>query len=258
MHSEEHDSYGEDIDRMVVVRASEYPSGYMSNSHWHGRGQLVYACAGVVKVTAKQGVWVVPQHRGVWIPARVEHKIESAGPFSMRSVYVRDEPAAELPISCGVVGVTPLLRELILTAADAPQLYDVNGRDGRIMNLILSEIRSSPVMPLHLPEPTDSRLKQITTAIRKNPADTRTLEGWGRHAGASPRTLARLFPAETGMTFRHWQQQARLLEGLMRLAEGEAVTSVALEVGYENPSAFISMFRRTLGITPGRYFSTEI
>ena len=107
MHFEEHDSYGEDIDRMVVVRASEYPSGYMSNSHWHRRGQLVYACAGVVKVTAKQGVWVVPQHRGVWIPARVEHQIESAGPFSMRSVYARDESAAELPISCRVVGVTP-------------------------------------------------------------------------------------------------------------------------------------------------------
>lgn len=242
---------------MVVVRASEYPSGYASNNHWHGRGQLVYACAGVVKVTAKQGVWVVPQHRGVWIPARVEHQIESAGQFSMRSVYVRDEPAAELPTDCGVVGVTPLLRELIMTAAEAPQLYDVTGRDGRIMDLILSEIRRSPVMPLHLPEPTDSRLKQITTAIRENPADSRTLEEWGRHAGASPRTLARLFPAETGMTFRHWQQQARLLKGLMRLAEGEAVTSVALEVGYENPSAFISMFRRTLGITPGRYFSSD-
>jgi len=210
-----------------------------------------------VKVTAKQGVWVVPQHRGVWIPARVEHQIESAGQFSMRSVYVRDEPAAELPTDCGVVGVTPLLRELIMTAAEAPQLYDVTGRDGRIMDLILSEIRRSPVMPLHLPEPTDSRLKQITTAIRENPADSRTLEEWGRHAGASPRTLARLFPAETGMTFRHWQQQARLLKGLMRLAEGEAVTSVALEVGYENPSAFISMFRRTLGITPGRYFSSD-
>ena len=257
MQSDEHDSYGENIDRMVVVRASEYPSGYASNNHWHGRGQLVYACAGVVKVTAKQGVWVVPQHRGVWIPARVEHQIESAGQFSMRSVYVRDEPAAELPTDCGVVGVTPLLRELIMTAAEAPQLYDVTGRDGRIMDLILSEIRRSPVMPLHLPEPTDSRLKQITTAIRENPADSRTLDEWGRHAGASPRTLARLFPAETGMTFRHWQQQARLLKGLMRLAEGEAVTSVALEVGYENPSAFISMFRRTLGITPGRYFSSD-
>ena len=253
----EHDSYGEEVDRPVVVRASEYPFGFRSGNHWHARAQLVYACAGVVKVTAKQGAWVVPQHRGVWIPAQTEHQIESAGAFSMRSLYVREDPALGLPAECGVVGVSPLLRELIMAAADAPQLYDVSGRDGQVMDLILNEIRSLPAEPLHLPEPTDSRLRQITAALRENPADTRTLEAWGRMAGASPRTLARLFPAETGMTFRHWQQQARLLDGLMRLADGESVTSVALEVGYENPSAFISMFRRTLGVTPGRYFSSE-
>ena len=252
-----HDSFGEEIDRVVVVRASEYPGGYRSDNHWHSRAQLVYACAGVVKVTAKQGAWVVPQHRGVWIPARIEHQIESAGAFSMRSLYVRDDSGMELPDECGVVAISPLLRELILAAAEAPQLYDSAGRDGRLMDLILSEIRSLPMMPLHLPEPTDSRLRMITAALQENPADTRTLEQWGKYAGASPRTLARLFPAETGMTFRYWQQQARLLGGLMRLAEGESVTSVALEVGYENPSAFISMFRRTLGVTPGRYFSSD-
>lgn len=256
--SSRHDSYGEEIDRPVVVRASEYPAGYRSASHWHGRAQLVYACAGVVKVTTKQGAWVVPQHRGVWIPARTEHQIESGGSLSMRSLYVREDSVKGLPTECGVVGVSPLLRELILAAADLPQPYDLAGRDGRVMELILHEVRGLPVVPLHLPEPTDSRLRQITAAIRENPADTRTLEAWGRYAGASPRTLARLFPAETGMTFRHWRRQARLLDGLMRLAGGEPVTSVALEVGYENPSAFISVFRRTLGVTPGRYFSTDI
>jgi len=242
----------------LVVRSSEYPPGYKSLSHWHGRAQLVYAGAGVVKVTTEMGAWVVPQQRGVWIPARTGHQIESAGPFSMRSLYVREDSVEGMPTACGVVGVSPLLRELILSAAEAPQFYDYNGRDGRIMNLILDEVRSLPVVPLNLPEPTDSRLRQITAAIRKNPADTRTLEAWGRHSGASPRTLARLFPAETGMTFRHWQRQARLLEGLMRLAEGEPVTTVALAVGYENPSAFIAMFRRTLGVTPGRYFSAGL
>ncbi len=255
--SAHHDSYGEEIDRVVVVRASEYPGGFRSDDHWHGRAQLVYACDGVVKVTARQGSWVVPQHRGVWIPARTVHRIDSAGAFSMRSLYVRDDSGVELPVECGVVGVSPLLRELILAAVDAPHLYDLAGRDGRVMDLILNEIRSLPSVPLHLPEPTDSRLRQITAAIQENPADTRTLEAWGRYAGASPRTLARLFSAETGMTFRYWQQQARLLEGLIRLAEGEPVTSVALEVGYENPSAFISMFRRALGVTPGRYFSSD-
>ena len=129
--STQHDAYGEEIDRPVVVRASEYPTGYHSDRHWHARAQLVYACAGVVKVTTQQGAWVVPQHRGVWIPARTEHHIESAGPFSMRSLYVREESVAALPDECGVVGVSPLLRELILTAVDAPRLYDLDGRDGR-------------------------------------------------------------------------------------------------------------------------------
>ena len=258
MQSSPHDSYGEEIDRPVVVRVSEYPAGYSSDHHWHARGQLVYACDGVVKVTTEQGAWIVPQHRAVWIPAKIEHQIESAGAFSMRSLYIQDDPELKLSDVCGVVGVSPLLRELILTAAEAPQLYDVSGRDSRVMDLILDEVRSLPVEPLHLPEPTDSRLRQITAALRENPADTRTLEAWGRVAGASPRTLARLFSAETGMTFRQWQQQARLLGGLMRLAKGEPVTAVALDVGYENPSAFISMFRRTLGVTPGRYFSTDV
>jgi AraC-like DNA-binding protein len=31
------------------------------------------------------------------------------------------------------------------------------------------------------------------------------------------------------------------------------VTTVAFEVGYDSPSAFIAMFRKTLGATPGRY-----
>ena len=255
--SVQHDPFGEDVDRPVVVRASEYPAGFRSDGHWHGRAQLVYACAGVVKVTTQKGTWVAPQNRGVWIPAHTEHQIESAGPFSMRSVYVLEESAEGLPAECGVIGVSPLLRELILSAAEAPLLYDQSCRDGRVMELIVDEIRALPVVPLHLPEPSDSRLQMITAALRDNPADPRTLEAWGRHAGASPRTLARLFPAETGMTFRHWQQQARLLDGLMRLAEGVPVTTVALDVGYENPSAFISMFRRNLGVTPGRYFSTD-
>jgi AraC-like DNA-binding protein len=123
------------------------------------------------------------------------------------------------------------------------------------MLLILDEIRQLPVAPLHLPEPADGRLRSITTALRTDPTDDRTLDTWARAVGASTRTLARLFLAETGMTFRQWQRQARLLAGLVRLAAGQPVTVVALEVGYESPSAFIAMFKRALGTTPGQYFA---
>ena len=47
------------------------------------------------------------------------------------------------------------------------------------------------------------------------------------------------------------------MDGLIRLAEGQSVTEVALELGYETPSAFIAMFRRALGVTPGQYFNQQ-
>ena len=60
------------------------------------------------------------------------------------------------------------------------------------------------------------------------------------------------------MTFRAWRRQLRLLEALERLAQGEAVTTIALDLGYAGPSAFIQAFRDVLGTTPARYFERPI
>lgn len=76
-----------------------------------------------------------------------------------------------------------------------------------------------------------------------------------RAAGASPRTLECLFRRETAMPLGRWRRRARLIEALRRLADGVAVTAVALDVGYQTPSAFVAAFRRELATTPGRYFS---
>ena len=59
------------------------------------------------------------------------------------------------------------------------------------------------------------------------------------------------------MTFGKWRQQLRLLQAMRLLAAGRPVTAVALDVGYDSPSAFIAMFKRTLGTTPHRYFATS-
>ena len=78
-----------------------------------------------------------------------------------------------------------------------------------------------------------------------------------KQVAASPRTLERLFQKETGMTFGRWRQQLRLLHALRLLAAGRPVSAIALEVGYDSPSAFIAMFKRTLGTTPYRYFESK-
>lgn len=56
------------------------------------------------------------------------------------------------------------------------------------------------------------------------------------------------------MSLGRWRQQARLLQAMRLLARGQPVTSIALEVGYESPSAFIATFKSMLGTTPGRYY----
>jgi AraC-like DNA-binding protein len=180
-----------------------------------------------------------------------------SGPVSMRTIYVEPDAAPGLPPHCCAVAIPALLRELILRAVEMPVLYDESGPEGRVARLILDELRVLPTLPLNLPRPRDARLVKLCDAIAQNPADSRTLADWGASIGASARTLARLFQAETGMTFGDWRARARLLAALPRLAAGEKVTSVALDLGYDSPSAFIGMFKRTLGKTPSAYFATS-
>ncbi|MDR7009273.1 AraC-like DNA-binding protein [Paraburkholderia strydomiana] len=104
-----------------------------------------------------------------------------------------------------------------------------------------------------MPGPEDARLVRITDALVCNLSDTRRLEQWAEWAGHSPRTLSRRFVAETGLSFAQWRAQARLLRALELVADGVSVTTIALELGYENVSAFSDMFRRATGTTPGRY-----
>jgi AraC-like DNA-binding protein len=245
----------EAVSRPVVARATEYPSGFCIPPHRHQRAQLVFASTGVMTVTTEKGLWVVPPQRAVWVPTAMEHYIRMTGQVSMRSLYIIPDTISGLPDDCCVVSVSPLLRELILYAVTLPRLYAPASPAERIMTVILDQLRALPVSPLHLPVPSDFRLQAIARALIENPADGRTIAAWGRTVGASDRTLARLFLTETGMSFHHWRQQVRLLEALRRLALKEPVTTLALELGYDSPSAFIAMFKRAFGMTPSRYFS---
>ena len=246
-----------DNPRPVVTLANDYPAGYEIAPHRHARAQLVYAAQGVMTVTVAAGSWVVPPQRAVWMPAGTEHAVRVDRAISMRSLFIRPDAAPRLPQACRVVNVSPLLRALILRAMSIPPLYDEAGPDGRILRVILDELRALPSAPLHLPRARDRRLARVTEALRADPADARSLDAWARGAGASPRTLARLFAKETGLTFRAWRQRARLLHALVELAARKPVTSVAFEAGYDSPSAFIAAFKREFGTTPARYFRDQ-
>jgi AraC-like DNA-binding protein len=103
------------------------------------------------------------------------------------------------------------------------------------------------------PSPTDPRLRDVAAILAGNPADGRTPAELGRTAGASERTLSRLFRRDTGMTFPQWRAQLRLQHATLLLAAGSTVTRAATVSGYSNTSAFIAAFRDAFGVTLAAY-----
>lgn len=242
----------------IVSFARDYAKGDLLPYHRHKRAQLVYASRGTMTVKTRTASYLVPPQRAVWMPSQTDHGIEARSAFSMQSLYIDPDQVSGLPESVGVLQIVPLLRELIATAIALGNDYAADDPTARIMSVIVDQIRAQPAVDvLMLPLPEDQRLLRITEALIDNPADSRDLAQWAKQVGASPRTLNRLFPAQTGLTFREWRQQRRLLRALELLDQGMRITDISLELGYESTSAFIAMFRRYLGTSPGRYLDAD-
>ncbi|WP_194792001.1 AraC family transcriptional regulator [Pseudomonas sp. UFMG81] len=242
---------------IILPLAENYRHGEHIAPHCHDRAQLIHAISGVVTVNAREGSWVVPPGRGVWVPAASEHELRMSGVVRMRTLFVDPGARPGLPQQCQVIEISPLLRELIIRAMDIAPDSPMQGREARIMDLILDEIRVLPVLALHVPSPRSPELLALCEALRLAPAQDWRLATAAAYCGLNPRTLTRAFQRETGLSLVQWLRRMRLLVGLDALAAGHSVLEVALDLGYDSPSAFSAMFRRTLGVSPSEYFGRE-
>jgi AraC-like DNA-binding protein len=240
--------------RALTAMEVDYPNGASTGVHAHPTAQLLYAIEGVMVVRSAAGTWIVPPNRAVWLAPGLDHETIMSGRVRIRTVFVDPRAASHLPENNCVIAVSPLLRELIVAATRIPVDYDEAGRDGRLMRLLLDELRVSDVLPLHLPFPDDARLRTICSAITDNPSDSSTVEQWAERVGVTAKTIHRLFAKQTGMSLAQWRQQARLLHALRRIASGEKIIDVAFDCGYASQSAFAAMFRRHFGVPPSMFY----
>lgn len=222
--------------------------------HSHAEGQLLYAIAGVVSVTTDTGTWVVPPSRAVWLPPMVEHETASRAGVQFRSLLIDTAEMTGLPVACMVVEVTPLLRELILKLAELAEGPASPALAEAVSRLLMLELSFQPVPALSLPIPKHAGLTQLCRQIRADIAGEFSVGEASDLLHMSRATFMRLFQRETGMSFGRWRQQARMLHALSLLAEGNSILQVALECGYDSPSAFSAAFRRSLGQPPSAYF----
>jgi len=217
------------------------------------RAQFIHVADGVLTVHTDGGLWVAPPHHGLWLLPGVLHRMSSATPVVLRTLYA-DGGAAPVPEQCCVVAVDRLVGELLSAACEFDLAAPADGPQQRLLDVIADRLPRLPPVPLSLSYPRDPRTLQIADALTADPAKPGVLEDLAEEAGVTARTAARLFVKETGLTFGQWRQQLRLLVALARLGAGASVTQVALDVGYNDVSSFIAVFKDALGETPARYF----
>lgn len=234
----------------VLALATTYPGGHRVREHSHRRAQLLHPRSGVVLVTTAAGRWMVPPGHAMWIPPGVVHAVDMVGAVDMHSLYLLPDAVDELPAGLRVVALTELMRNLIAEAVALPPEPHPTGRAALIMGLVLAEIPDLATRPLAIPLPAEGRMAALCRAFIEAPSAHATIDDWAKALGMSRRTFTRAFARQTGLSFSQWRRQACLFAALPRLTAGEAVTTVALDLGYDSVPAFTTMFRRMLGKPP--------
>ncbi|MET0790596.1 MAG: helix-turn-helix transcriptional regulator [Polyangiaceae bacterium] len=223
--------------------------------HSHAKGQLLLVQRGALSCEVQSGLWTVPPRSAIWIPGGEPHVIKMTGALDGYNAFVAPGVNSGLPSACCAVAVTPLLRELMIRAAELPLLYEEGGDNSRLISVLLDELMRAKVEDLHLPMPSDARLRKMAELMMASPADRSALDVWAKRAGMSERTLLRLISRETGMSFGRWRQQLSVMLAVRWLGGGSSIQQVATNLGYESVPSFITMFRKVLGTSPGRYMA---
>ncbi|MCI1838636.1 AraC family transcriptional regulator [Achromobacter ruhlandii] len=243
---------------VVALSATSVKKDWENARHQHRKAQLIYSVRGILNCEIEDGVWIVPPQCAIWIPGDLPHAARGAGETECYCLFVEPDATPDLPKDCCTISVSPLLRELLLRAAGFPELYPLGGREDRLIAALLDELVEAPVEDLHLPMPRDARLRRLAQMMLADPTDKTSKADWAIRIGMSERSMSRLLLHEIGMSFGRWRRQLHVILALQRLTKGESVQTVALELGYENASGFVTMFRKAMGKPPARYLSDRL
>lgn len=242
---------------VVAVQSTRNDENWEVEPHRHRWGQLIYSLRGVLRCEVEKGMWLVPPQCALWVPGGELHSTQGSAASESLCLFIAPIAAQKLPTRCCTLSVTPLLRELLLQTSHLPMAYDPQGPDGRLVAVLLDQLADARVEKLHLPVADDRRIRQLMESILENPADRASLSEWAQRVGMSERTLSRVLKQQMGMSFGDWRRQLHIILALQRMTQGESVQNIALDLGYESASGFITMFRKFMGSPPARYLANK-
>ncbi|MDR3439063.1 helix-turn-helix transcriptional regulator [Telmatospirillum sp.] len=234
----------------VYLRFQVLPRRHRFPIHSHRWNQLVYASSGTLLVTLDDHWHVISPEQAIWVPAGLMHSTGALQEAQFRNLYIAGDVDVGMPQRSQVLSVRPLLRALIVELAEVYQRSEDEAYIERLKALTLDQLPRQPVLDFHLPWPRSVMLRRMCQELLANPADTQDLKTWSETLGISRRTLTRHFERELGISLREWRLRLRLFKALELLETQDDITQIALELGYNTPSAFTYMFRQRMGRSP--------
>ncbi|MER7763752.1 AraC family transcriptional regulator [Streptomyces sp. NPDC097619] len=214
--------------------------------HVHDFHQFLYVPMGRITLSALGRDHELGPSVALWIPAGVVHSAR----FDPDSLVVSEsfdaalfDLAATEPVP---VNVTDAQRALLLGRVRSSTAEPDDPK-------VFAALSAAHPDCLPLPQPVSPAAVAVARGLAGDPGDTRTATAWAAELYTSSTSLRRAFRAETGMAFSEWRTRLRLNHALYLLDQGQAVGSVAAQVGFVSTNGFILAFRRYFGSTPGSY-----
>ena len=247
----------QDRAQALIASAAQVDHAHHISPHQHHRGQFLFSLTGNLQVQAADQTWHLSPENAVWLPSGVPHGIEASNGVAYRSVYVDELHAKAFPARAGVTDLNRQIKALVNESAQFGQSYRSNTPESRLLNRLSQHMQNMIFSNTPVLVPQHPRLKLLCQQILAKPALHWSLADWGAKYGASERHLARLFKAETGMTYLHWCHRVRVYYALTQLRRGASVSAIAHELAYESVSAFCYMFKKVLGDSPTAYLKSH-
>lgn len=246
--------YGFQIDpSKPIVGYNERITNAICSAHAHPRAQLLYATSGVMNVVVKNEIWVVNPLQGLWIPGDVEHQVTFQENVELYSIFIDPSCTKTLSDHCFSFDMNEFLKQLLFKIISFEKNIERTIKEEKIMEVFLDELTLIEPSNTFLPTSNNIKLKKVIDLLMNDIASKKTLDYYADISFISSRTLSRLFTKELGMSFSDWRIRLKLLEAIKRLGEKQSVKEIAFDLGYENTSAFIFMFKKNLGKTPSNY-----
>jgi AraC-like DNA-binding protein len=221
------------------------------------RHYLLYALQGTIRLEADGKRWTLPPARAALICAG--HPITITVLSKLTSASVLFSPGfIESPNQVlSVFEMSPLARELVRECRDwGPENGALSPFANRIfatLAMVVTELSLAPSKCV-LPSPVSAQLKKAVQLTEDMAHAVPKFDEIARLSNMSPRSMARRFSTEMGLTWSEVLRRIRIIKAVETLATTDCqITEIALSVGYNSLSGFNAAFRELMQVSPTEY-----